>query len=366
MSHRQRDCTCGACVALGRVASVVVDEDTTEEHRTYIAKVLERSYTNILERGLELLKQERRATEASSSGVERHATPGAEVEEKEVKEEEAGVESHATPGTVPAEPPAGASGPVKEEKSEVEEEAPKKRKRRKRRPKAEEEELARDEELPEEKAEDTGVAGKEETEAPSETPGCSSTGVSQIEKDHRQPLPRKSPKPSANPAISLKEKKKKEDNAPTVKEGPRLKLRPKAKVTQRRSRSRSRGQEKEKKRRRSPSPTDYLAGGDRGVSSTTPAEAERGEGEEERPPGDWEERPPVVRRPRSPDHPPPLPRRPTRGQLWIGPIRAHKNKPPPKKNKGLKKERKNERYWERRRQQAWEERQQAYRRYYRR
>ena len=72
----------------------------------------------------------------------------------------------------------------------------------------------------------------------------------------------------------------------------------------------------------------------------------------EGPPGDWEDRPELPRRPRSPDHPP-LPRRPSRGQLWIGPI-PYKNRPiNKKKNKGLKKERKNERYWERRRQTVW-------------
>ena len=325
------------------MAAVVVDEETSGAHRDYIAKVLERAYTKILERGLELLREERRA------------------------EGDRGAPGHGEPVIGPAEPPAGSTGEVKEEKAECEEEAPKKRKRRKRRPKEEEEKATEEEEKPagEEKRAEEEVAA--DSPKASETPGPSTEGVKEpSERDPRAPLPR-NPKPSTNPAISLKEKKTKGGCAAENEGEPRLRLKPKAKGRPRRSRSRSKARDqKDKKKRRSPSPRDDPAGGDRGVSSFTGAEAGEEEAEEGGPPGNWEERPELARRPKSPDHPPPLPRRPSRGQLWIGPIRAHKNRPPPKKNKGVKKDLKNQRYWERRRQQAWEERQRAYRGYYRR
>ena len=143
MSHRERDCTCPACIALGRVASVVVDEETSEEHRAYIAKVLERSYTKILEKGLELLRKERQATDEGSSGVACHAIPGSEQQGEEGKApgggEPSGVGEVSTPGTGSAEPPADLREKVKEEKTEVEEETPKKKRRGKRRVKEEEE-----------------------------------------------------------------------------------------------------------------------------------------------------------------------------------------------------------------------------------
>ena len=342
MEHRARDCACDACAALGRVASTVVDEDTSAEPRQYIAKVLERSYTKILEKGLSLARRDAREG--------REGAPGHRE-----------LEGDSTA------PPVDPSTEVKEEKTEIEEEATKKRKRRKRRPKDEEEVATREEEKP--AVEETVVdkSGVENNTATSETPGTPSTGVAkECEKDPRTPLPR-SPKPSANPAISLKEKKTKVETPSERKEEPRLKLKPKAKGRPARLRSRSRGYDKkDKKKRRSPSPTDYPEGGDGGVSSNTLAEGSAGAGEEERPPGDWEVRPELPRRPKSPDHPPPLPRRPHRGQLWIGPIKAYKNRPAPKKNKGVKKDLKNQRYWERRRQQAWEDRHRAYRGGYRR
>ena len=284
MDHRARDCTCSACAALGRVAAVVVDEETTEAHRAYIAKVLERCYAKILEKGLELLRQERRA----EGGRE---APG-----------------HREPPGDPAEPPAGSTEEVKEEKTEVEEEAPKKRKRRKRRPKDEEEKATEEEEKP--AVEEKGTEGEVAADSlgTSETPALAAEGVKEPgEKDPRAPLPR-SPKPSTNPAISLKEKKTKSEGAAGSQEEPRLRLRPKAKGRPRTSRSRSRARDqKDKKKRRSPSPREDTAGGDRGVSSFTGAEAGEGEAEEGGPPGDWEERPELPRRPKSPDHPPPLP-----------------------------------------------------------
>ena len=128
-------------------------------------------------------------------------------------------------------------------------------------------------------------------------------GVAQpAEKDHRLPLPQKGPKPSTHPSITLKEKKTKEEEKGEECEVPPLRLKPKAKGRPRRSRSRSGARDKkDKKKRRSPSPSGYSGGGDLGVSSTTPAETvweEEGDG---RPPGDWEARPEIVRRPKSPD-----------------------------------------------------------------
>ncbi|CAK8987344.1 Uncharacterized protein SCF082_LOCUS930 [Durusdinium trenchii] len=305
MDHRSRSCSCDACIALGRVASLVVDEETSDELRVYIAKALDKVYTKILEKGLELLRKAARG-----------------------EAEAAGVGSHPTPGTGSAEPPAEQEVKAEEENPENEEEAPKKRKRRKRR--AKEEEESAPEEKKESAAEEKERKGQtEETKtspAQSETPGTSAAGVEPArETDPRVPLPRKVVKPSSNPAISLKEKKANEEGEESRAERLKLALRPKS-----RSRSRDKGG-KDKKRRRSPSP------------ASIPAAAVEEEVEEEGPPGDWEERPEIPRRPRSPDHPPPIRRRPTRGQLWLGPIRAHKNRPPPKKNKGIKKEIKNQR-----------------------
>ena len=337
MEHRARDCACDACAALGRVASTVVDEDTGDELRQYIAKVLERSYTKILEKGLAIARRDAREGRPEAPG-------------------------HRELAGESTEPPVDPGAEVKEEKTEAEEEATKKRKRRKRRPKEEEEVATREEEKPAVEEPEIDKAAVEDIAAKAETPGTPSTGVpKESDKDPRTPLPR-SPKPSANPSITLKEKKTKGEVAPEHEEEPRLRLRPKAKGKPTRLRSRSRGYDKkDKKKRRSPSPTDLPEGGDGGVSSTTGAEAGGGAVEEEGPPGNWEVRPELPRRPKSPDHPPPLPRRPNRGQLWIGPIRAYKNRPPPKKNKGVKKDLKNQRYWERRRQQAWEDRHRAYR-----
>ena len=55
--HRSKESRCDACTALGRVASVVVDDRTSEELRKYAARALEKAYTKILERGLELLQR---------------------------------------------------------------------------------------------------------------------------------------------------------------------------------------------------------------------------------------------------------------------------------------------------------------------
>ena len=365
MDHRSRECTCAACTALGKVASVVVDEATTEPLRTYVAKVLEKAYTRILEKGLELLQREHRAGGGEESGAGCHPAPGVEVENKEVK-------------------------------SEAEEEAPKKRKRRKRRTattpeiateeKDEQERDTQDHQLPKpETAEDTAeekriVEDKKVTLAPVVTPAVEGAGSSSRkpttpeqgtegkkpigEQDPRLPLPRKVAKPSAKPPEPLKEKKSREGSTGKSGASRPLNLRPKAKVERKRSTSRSRERDqKDKKKRRSTSPYLDSPGGGREVSSF----GREGEGEGatliEAPPGNWEDCSLRTRRPKSPDHPPPLPRRPTRGQLWIGPIRAYKNRPvTKKKNKRLKKELKNERYWERRRQRLWEERTRGYRR----
>lgn len=138
-----------------------------------------------------------------------------------------------------------------------------------------------------------------------------------MEEDKREPLPRKSIKPSITPALQGKEKKSREDTKPKENKGTKLNLRPKAKVNRPRSRSRSKEKRtKEKKRTRSRSPS-ILAGGDRGVSS-------RGTEREQV----------------------------TRSSSAFAPPDSRSK---PKKNKGVKKELKNERYWERRRQQLWEE-----------
>ena len=118
--HRARDCACDACAALGGVASVVVDEE---------AKVLERSYTKILEKGLQLLRRERKAEEEATSGVE----------------------SDATPGQASAAPPAEAEDATKVVKKEPEEEATKRKKRRKKKPQPEEEIAIEVDQLPQEK-----------------------------------------------------------------------------------------------------------------------------------------------------------------------------------------------------------------------
>ena len=336
MSHRQRDCTCSACIALGRVASVVVDEDTTPEHRDYIAKVLERSYTKILEKGLELLRRERRAADEGDSGVACHATPGSEIEEKEVKEE-------------------------------PQEEATKKKKRRKKKATQELESAIdnKDEPSAPAKDEEQGEEAAATSSRRSPTPEKAAESVSQpCEKDPRLPLPRKAVKPSSKPLEPQKEKKTREESTGRSSGSRPLNLRPKAKTERRRSVSRSRDREpKDKKKRRSPSPEVDHFGGDRGVSSGGFETGGEGATLVEAPPGNSKNSSLRTRRPRSPDYPPPLPRRPSRGQLWIGPIRAYKNKPAnKKKNKGLKKELKNERYWERRRQRLWEERTRGYRR----
>ena len=216
---------------MGRVASVVVDDRTSEELRKYAARALEKAYTKILERGLELLQR-----------------GGGEEEEAPVREP-AGVDRQSTPGSGSAEPPAEPSEAVKEEKNEVEEEATKKKKRRKKRQQPAEESLPDKEELPAEESKGSEEKAKEETR--------------QVEKDSRSPLPR-SPKPSTNPAISLKEKKTKSEETSKQEEAPRLKLKPKAKGKPRRSRSKSNGRDKkDKKQRRSPSPIYSPGGGDR-------------------------------------------------------------------------------------------------------
>lgn len=206
------------------------------------------------------------------------------------------------------------------------------------------------------------TAAKPEDKKPrerSETPETITEGIKRsFEKDPRLPLPRKVVKPSSNPAIDQKEKFKEASKSSSSK----LDLRPKTKAERPRSRSRLKERKKkDKKRERTPSPSSRSTGGDRGVSSGDIAQEEVPEQEVEAPPGDWEGEQNQRRRPRSPDHPPPLPRRPLRGQLWIGPIRAFKNKKKPKRNKGIKKTLKNERYWERRRQSLWEERCRGYR-----
>ena len=343
--HRARDCPCDTCAALGRIAAVVVDDDTTEGHREVIARILEKAYTRILEKGLRLLRQER----------------------QEAAEETAGGEGHPRPGEAAAEPPAAEEEQSREIKKEPREEATKKKRRRKKKPQVESEVAEKEEKLPVTEVEEAEAVNPVETPAESRPSAVSTSAEAVVkpeEKDSRLPLPRRSVRPSSKPLETLKEKKERDEPRAGEDQNPRFVLKPKAKAERRRSRSRSRGRvEKDKKRRRSPSPLGDWPRGDDTVSSRRGGEEAAASTEVEPPPGNWEDSNSRSRRPRSPDHPPPLPRRPTRGQLWIGPIRAYKNKPiAKKKSKGLKKEEKNQRYWERRRQRLWEERTRGFRR----
>lgn len=250
-----------------------------------------------------------------------------------------------------APPPQGAPGEGTEVSDNKEEDQPaKRRKRRKRKEKAEDPDNTEDKDLPEIAEKESPV--KKESPKKAETPETPTEEAKKIpETDPRLPLPRRPAKPT-----EPKEKKSREG---ATSSSSKLDLRPKVKAERKRSSSRSREvKKKEKARERSPSPPSRAAEGGRRASlpEVTKEEEEEIEDVVEAPPGEWEEERTPIKRPRSPDHPPPLPRRPSRGQLWIGPIRAFKNKKKPKRNKGIKKTLKNER----RRQQLWEERAQSY------
>ena len=267
MDHRARDCDCAACVALGRVAAVVVDEDTSDSLRSYVAKTLERAYTKILEKGLELLRQERRATEGETSGAGCHPAPGDEAEEH--KEE------------------------VKDTKEEPEQVATKKRRRKKKKPQPEEEAILEEEDNPvpegelAKPVETPGIETANETPAPS---ASEEVDKRPVDRDHRSPLPRKPVKPSSKPSEPAKERKAKDERGVEEAENPRFVLKPKARPLRRTSRSRSRNrQQKDKKKRRSPSPESSHRGGDQEISSRTTGEEARASTEVDRPPGNWEE-----------------------------------------------------------------------------